>query len=477
MAGSDARPNIIVFMAEQQRADTLGCMGCAWMETPNVDRLASEGVVFTNAYAAAATCVSSRASLLSGLYPHSTGIYAFDRWTGAQNWTHVLGESGYQCVSIGKTHMAYGADGGFHDRIAELHNKVVTLTGRRARAEWHTHLATRGFAPPYDIHETIPDFYDRLGAVDWKLPEDLHPDFYVGDVAAAWIERRECDRPLFLHVGFLGPHDPYDPIPRYSEKYMSRDLPAPIGGEEEDVPDDLFVSIRRMENLESPTCIRMSRATPERLKRMRAHYYGNVTMVDEKVGLILDALERKGILENAVVIFTSDHGDCLGDHGLVYKGNMYDGAVRVPLVVWSPSRYAKGIRIDRIVQQMDVAPEVLRLAGCVAPASCEAVSLRPLLEGADDEPTREYVYAEEGRSGLRMAPDLVMMIRDQEWKLVHYVDRPYGQLFNMIEDPEEVHNLWGAPGHAGLRRRLERRLFDWLAAGRYRNRNLYASAR
>jgi len=200
-------------------------------------------------------------------------------------------------------------------------------------------------------------------------------------------------------------------------------------------------------------------------------------MIDEKIGGIIEALEQKGLLENAVIVFTSDHGDHLGDHGLVYKGNMYDAVVRIPLIVWSPSRYAGGRTIGQVVQQMDIAPVLLEWAGCTVPESMEAISLAPLLTGEAENYERTYVFAEEGTSSLRSAPDVLTMIRNQEWKLVHFTDRSYGQLFDLRSDPYELNNLWDAPQHEPVKRRLLDDLLGWLINIRYRNRNLYASLR
>ena len=356
-ATEEPRPNIIFIQTEQQRFDTIRAAGYEWMDTPWMDKLAQEGVMFTHAFAAAATCVSSRACLYTGMYAHTTGVYAFDPWTGQQNWMHLLKEAGYQCVSIGKTHMR-GTDGGFHQRLAELGNKyrpLHTEDGLSEYADWHKFLLMKGYAPPLDVHRKLPDFWDNLGAIEWPLPDECHPDFFVGDMAIRWIEHRRSERPLFLFIGFLGPHDLYDPIARYIPPYMARDLPQPVTSEEEKrtQPPDFVRHQQRYEQSDKVTSIRMSHATPERLKRMRAHYYANVTMIDEKIGGIVEALEQKGLLENAVIVFTSDHGDHLGDHGLVYKGNMYDAVVRVPLIVWSPSRYTGGRTIEQIVQQME----------------------------------------------------------------------------------------------------------------------------
>jgi len=183
-------------------------------------------------------------------------------------------------------------------------------------------------------------------------------------------------------------------------------------------------------------------------------------MIDEQVGKILSALDAKGYLENAVVIFTSDHGDALGDHGHSQKWTMYDVITRVPCVVWSPGRFAGGSQRDNLCSWMDLGPTVLELAGVDVPANFEAESLLPgLTEG--DWPGREYVFAEHARDGILQGTAYMSMVRSREWKLVHFVDSPEGQLFHLAEDPGEIRNLWDDPAHAGQKNELLRVLLDW----------------
>ena len=194
--------------------------------------------------------------------------------------------------------------------------------------------------------------------------------------------------------------------------------------------------------------------------RQRAYYLANVTMIDEKVGEIMEALESNGYLENSIVIFTSDHGDCLTDHGHSQKWTMYDQITRVPLIVWAPERFGGARRVESLCQQMDLGPTILELAGCEWDSSMEAVSMAPALQGEEWE-GRDFVYAEQARDGILTDCEFMTMVRDHQWKLVHFLDEDEGQLFDLVNDPDELKNLWDAPSSAGQKQRMLTELREW----------------
>jgi arylsulfatase A-like enzyme len=467
------RPNILFITAEQQRGDTLHCDGADWMRTPHLDRLAARSAIFTNAFCPAATCISSRAAFYTGLYPHSTGMYGFYRSSGRLHWTSRLAESGYHCVSIGKTHLPHA---GFQESIAEQHNKCATMLAG-APCEWYRTVQEAGYEPPFDLHETDPHFYDNLGAIVWPLPEELHPDIYVGDRTLDWLDRWDGDRPFYLHVGFLSPHDLYDPPQRFIDQYDDESIPMPSASAQEiqGIPDELFAEQRRDEGAHGITVIKASRATPERIRRMRKHYYASITMIDEKVGQILEKLCDKGLEGDTIVIYTSDHGDHLFDHGLYYKGELYDTIVRVPLLVSAPDAHQPGCRVDDLVSQLDTAQYILEKAG-VKRDDLDGLSLAPTVEAGEPH-RRRYAFAEEGATGLRPEPDLLAMIRSRSHKLIYFTGNRTGQLFDLSRDPGETSNLWHDPAQRPIRDELTAELLDWLYTGLYRHRDLFVEAR
>jgi arylsulfatase len=475
------RPNIIFISAEQQRGDTLHCNGADWMRTPNLDALGEESVLFRQAFSCAATCVSSRAAFYTALYPHNTGIYGFYRSSGRLHWLHRLREQGYHTVHIGKTHLPHD---GWDESIAELGNKYQRIPDE-GPCDWHKALYAAGYEPPLNLHETMPNYYDNLAAIEWPLPEELHPDVWVGDQVLKWLDGRDIDtgaggedaNPFYLHVGFLSPHDLYDPPRRFLDLYDGTDIPMPQVDEEElhSIPDELWAETRRDETRHGVTLVKASHATPERIRRMRKHYYALITLVDEKVGQILEAVRRKGLWDNTIVIYTSDHGDHLFDHNLYYKGELYDTIVNVPLLIRAPAAWEPGRRVTDLVSHVDVAQYILEKAG-VGADDLDGISLASVVEQGARH-TRQYAYAEEGATGLRPEPDLLAMIRSETHKLVYFAGGESGQLYDLIGDPQETRNLWGKEEARKVQSDLTAHLLDWLYRNQFKHRDLFIDAR
>jgi arylsulfatase A-like enzyme len=473
------RPNIILIITDQQRYDTIRALGYPYMDTPNLDRLVNEGVTFDNCFIAAPSCAPSRAALFTGYYPHTTGILKnADQWR--HSWVESLSDSGYYCVNVGKMHtFPYETPLGFHERYV-VENKDRYLEGRYYFDEWDKAMHARGLVKQQrELYRQRADYDQRLGAFEWELPEDMQSDFFVGDLATWWIETKpQPDGPLFLEIGFPGPHPPYDPIPRYAEAYMGRDLPLPSFTEDEIAGQPPAFQAMRAHNAEVDHDSISYTLTPseEQLHRQRAYYFANVTMIDEKIGQILDALERRGYLEDAVVIFTSDHGDALSDHGHSQKWTMYDIITRMPMIVWSPGRFAGGREVTALCQQMDIGPAILELAGVEVPSTFEAESLLPALRGKEWA-GREYVFAEHARDGILRETEFMTMVRSKGWKLVHFLGEEAGQLFDLARDPGEVHNLWDDPAYVEKKRELLDVLREWRIRSRYDTRDWSADWR
>ena len=472
-------PNIILIITDQQRWDTINALGTPWITTPTLDRLAREGTAFTHCYTTSPLCVSSRASLFSGCFPHMLNVYHnFDAWEPV--WVRTLAQAGYHCVNIGKMHInPYDAKGGFHQRFPVENKDRALFLEEAERAiydEWDKALNARGVTKPsrYTRFAKDPEGFKRaLGAFEWDLPEDLHSDNFIGDTALWWLDQRKSTDPLFLEIGFCGPHPPYDPVARYLDMYRNVDIPVPqvTRDDLDNQPPALQALRRTMETGNFDSIAWRSDAKQSDLLRLRRHYAANITMIDEKIAQILDALERRGYLQNSVIVFTSDHGDNLGDHGHIQKHNMYEGAVRVPLIVWSPSRVPGARVIDHLVQWMDVAPTLLEVAGVEVPGNWESRSLWPLIEHPDvARPERDAVYAELARDHIQSAAELMIMRRERRWKTVFYLGESYGELYDLERDPGEVTNLWNSTEHRDVRDAQVDQLLRWQVAGTLRSR-------
>lgn len=463
-----SKPNIILIITDQQRADTIHALGASWMKTPALDRLVREGFACTQCFVTSPVCVASRASLFTGMYPHTTAVFTnFHPWQ--PTWVSWLADAGYHCVNIGKMHInPYDAPGGFHQRFVVENKDRPLFLDEHDRAfydEWDKALHARKLVKPsrYTRYAADAEGYKRaLGAFVWDLPEDMHSDMFIGDHAIWWLEERKAANPLFLQIGFPGPHPPYDPVPRHLAQYAEADIPPPVGldADYERQPRAQAQLRDNMirDNYDSVAWQRRPKQAD--VLRMRRHYAANVSMIDEKVGQIMETLQRKGYLDNAIVVFTSDHGDALGDYGHSQKWTMYDCVEKVPLLIWAPGRVPAGGRSDALVQLMDVAPMLLEAASVPVPGNFEARSLWPVLDGSN-ETVRDVVYAELARDHIQTGAEYIIMRRDREWKLVYYLGELDGELYHLAADPRELCNLWNSAQHQEVRERLVREVLEW----------------
>ncbi|MFW5744543.1 MAG: sulfatase, partial [Spirochaetota bacterium] len=512
---------------------TIGTLGFDYMETPALDRLVREGVSFDRCYITAPSCVPSRCSLFQGYYPHTTGVYKNgDTWT--TSWVSDLAEAGYRCVNVGKMHtVPLGTPAGFHERYI-VENKDRFLEGRYYFDEWDKALRARGLVKQQrELYRRRDDYRERLGAFTWDLDEDMHSDVFVGEFAQWWLRTYPLEQPLFMEVGFPGPHPPYDPVPRWLDRYIDKDLPLREYTNEEIAaqPEPMLALRRHMMEVDHDSVVHLDAPTQEQRHYQRACYLANVSMIDEQVGGIMDTLASQGLLDDTVVVFASDHGDSLGDHGHSQKWNMYEETVHVPAIVWMGERarvelgpdarsgageptptggFEPGARVSSLVSLFDLGPTILDLAGVTPPPDMEAVSLLPLAGAAGrnatapgdradapsprgtgdavavsdatwDVPTtrpvfvkedgsRRYVFSEHGRDNILEGTAVMTMVRDERWKLVTYSGTDEGQLFDLDTDPDERTNLWSDPASARERRRLLDALHTWYRESLYQTR-------
>ena len=459
MAG---QPNIFFIVTDQQRYDTINALGFPFADTPHIDRLVREGVSFSNCHITAPSCASARASLFTGYFPHTTGILKnADTWR--RSWVQNLAESGYHCVNIGKMHTwPFDASCGFHERYV-VENKDRYLEGRYYFDEWDKALAARGLVKQQrELYRQYDNYQEALGAFTWDLCEEMHSDFFVGNFAQWWLRSKPVDKPLFMQIGFPGPHPPYDPVPRHLSKYENCELALqPVDPVELESQPPPFKAMREHNvRVDHDSVVHSLNPTEEQRIRQRRHYLANVTMIDEKLGELMDLLGENGYLDDSIVVFTSDHGDCLTDHGHSQKWTMYDQVVRVPMLVWSPGRFRGGRVVDELMQSMDVGVSLLELAGANVPNTIEAISVSPALLGNEWQ-GRDYVYAEQLTDGNYTEGPFMTMVRDRDWKLVHFLDEEYGQLFDLRSDPDETKNLWDDPSGADPKARLLSELREW----------------
>ena len=470
-------PNIILIITDQQRYDTINALGFPHMHTPHLDRLVQEGVSFDNCHITAPSCAPARASLFTGYYPHVTGIMRNgDRWR--HSWVEDLAAARYHCVNIGKMHTSpFETPMGFHERYV-VENKDRYLQGREYMDQWDKALETRGLVKQQRaLYRQRDDYRQRMGAFTWDLPPETQSDNFVGGLAQNWLRDHQTEQPLFLQIGFPGPHPPYDPTPAAAAEYIDRDLPLPQVTQADLAGQPPPFQRLRQHNTEvdHDSVVHLAQPSRLQLKRLRAYYAANVSMIDKQVGAIIEALDQRGALDNSIIIFTSDHGDCLGDHGHIQKWTMYDIITRVPAIFWAPGRFPAGQRRAELCQWMDIGPTILELAGIEPTPSMQAQSLLPALTGKPWR-GRELVFAEHPDDTVYGGP-LMTMVRSQRYKLVHFLGQSYGQLFDLNADPGEENNLWDAPALDAVKRDLLDALLNWRIASTEQTRSLFQNHR
>jgi arylsulfatase A-like enzyme len=451
-------PNALFILTDQQRPDTIGALGTPHARTPNLDRLAAAGLCSTGTYVQSTVCVPSRACILTSKYVHAHGVADNGRWIrdDETNWVHDFRRAGYHTAAIGKIHSSpvHHPCGFEHRWVAENKNHGVRAPGDHEKDDYDVFLRERGLVKP-SLHyrETVPDWHGQLGAVVWPLDEDLFYDSVVGAKAVDYLDRHDYARPLLLHVGFPGPHDPFDVPASDLEAYGHPEIPEPLGyeGEFDHKPSAQRQYMEMMEELRFPASIPLlTRGTPEKIRRMRRHYYANVMLIDRWVGRLLDKLDEKGQLGNTIVVFTSDHGEPLGDHGMIYKfGCHYEPVVRVPCL-WSGPGIPHRDPEPGLAETIDFGPTLLDLCGIASDQPFQGRSLRPLLERG--EPVRDAVFSEF---------DQRLMVREGDWKLVYYARDGEGELYDLAADPHELRNRFGDPSASEHRARLLARLLHW----------------
>jgi arylsulfatase A-like enzyme len=474
-----SRPHIFLVMTDQQRFDTIRALGAGHMRTPNLDRLVREGISFDNCFVNAPSCVPARASLFTGYSPHTTGVLRNgQRW--GRTWVERLAASGYHCVNVGKMHtIPYDAPAGFHERFV-VENKDRFFEGRWFADEWDKALKAQGVDKPSRAgYRALPDYRERLGAMDWPLAEHQHSDVFVAETAMWWLETRPMPEALFMQIGFPGPHPPYDPPADYIQPYLDNpDLPIPAvkASDIDGLPDGLKAKRQHDVEVDHDAISWSLDPSPAQLRRLRAHYDGNVTLIDRQVGRLMEVLEHKGYADNCVVIFMSDHGDNLGEHGLSQKWSMYDRVTRVPAIVWAPGRFSGNRRLDGRCQLLDFGPTNLELAGLAPPADFEALSLLPALRG-EDWPGRDRVFSEQAGDVAMADTRLITMIRTQTDKAVFFLGTDQGHYLDLVADPLEETNLWERPEHQGRIAELRKLLLEWKLDSNLRTMDRMAAAR
>jgi arylsulfatase len=463
-----ARPNILLICTDQQRFDMAGAYGNPAVSTPHLDRLAEQGVVFENCYVQNPVCAPSRASLMTGQYVSAHGLYAngVDMAPDRELFSRRLADAGYDCGLVGKFHLGSAfagrteprLDDGF--RVFRWAHDPYPGSSENAYHRW--------------LRSRHPSLYawalEERGRFD-TMPTEAHYSRWVGDETIDFLRSdRETAKPFFFVANFFDPHHGFGAPEEYLRRYDDVALP-PVATRPGELDGKPPIQAEASRESYGGHARGFTSYDEGELEEVRTAYYAMVSLVDDEVGRILDALDDEGLADDTIVVFTSDHGEMLGDHQLMLKGPfMYDCAVRVPLVVRWPGVATPGDRRGELVQWIDLAPTFLRAAGLEVPARMQGASLEGLIRGGDPG-WRDWAVCQYRDSGHPYDPPVhVTMLRRDRWKLVAHhgepaSDRPRtGELYDLDADPGELTNLWDDDAHRQVRADLQEMLVDVLVA-------------
>jgi len=487
---SKDKPNVLWICTDHQRYDTLGCYGNTFVRTPNIDRLAQKGVQFNYAYTQSPVCTPSRACFLTGRYPRTTRARQNGQMIPADERliTKIFAEQGYNCGLSGKLH------------LAPCHTDVCRTTEKRiddgysvfnwshhpmdfnkpksgwANNEYHAWLRQNG-----QVYQPKP--YNGSKHVQIGMPEPYHHTTWCVDRAVDFIQANTIhENPWFFSVNIFDPHHPFDPPEEYLERYidMLDEIPLPnyVVGE---LDDKSIYQQREYRNgaYNNDKRFVYDTMTDYDHKLLRAAFWAMVDLIDAQTGRLIDELERCGQLDNTIIIFTSDHGELLGDHGIHMKGpHFYDCCVRVPLIIsWKKEKknrekgegqggVLENIKSDALVELADIAPTLMEAIGLAPEAGMQGKSLWNLLNGnvPPDEHREdiicEYLNAMPNHSDPKA---FLTMLRDRQYKIICNHMSTDGELYDMLADPNETCNLWNNPEYSDVRFRLLKRLCDRIA--------------
>jgi arylsulfatase len=477
------RPNILWICSDQQRFDSLGCYGNPFVHTPNLDRLAAEGVRFSHAYCQSPVCTPSRASFLTGRYPRSTRTRQNGQNIPADEVlvTRLLANAGYTGGLAGKLHLAAAnpaaapvTEQRIDDGYAEFYwshtplpSKYTTTSAAGAESPWQGDAYTPWLRQKGRRYTRAP--FRGSSYVQTSVPAEDHQTTWCAEMAADFIERRAGDgTPWFFSVNPFDPHHPFDPPEEYLAPYLARldEIPLPnyLPGELESKPP--FQQIDHGQAYNTPGQYPYDEMSAADHRLLRAAYWAMCDLLDASVGQMLDALDRTGQRQNTLIIYMSDHGEMLGDHGIYLKGPyFYEPAIRVPLIIAGPGIIAGQVS-PALVELVDLAPTLLDAVGQERHPAMQGKSLWPLLTGsAPLAPHREDIYCEYYNAmPWHRGPEAhLTMVRNQRYKLVVAHGLHIGELYDLEADPAETINQWNNPDLAPIKSDLLLRLCDRMA--------------
>ncbi|HET8665578.1 MAG TPA: sulfatase-like hydrolase/transferase [Nocardioides sp.] len=432
----EPQPNLLFLMPDQMRWDAMSCVS-GWVDTPNLDRIAAEGVRFHHAYTNSPVCIPARAALVTGRYAHQTGVWGNSSGMlsySERTWMQSVRNAGYATSLFGKSHL-HRHEGDLRDREHVMHewgfDEVDEIGGPRAMTRVSCRL-TDLWREAGVFEAYMEDMESRFADKPWvvrpsPLPLELYPDVYVARRAGEHLRAYDGDRPWMCWVGFSGPHEPWDTPHPYAGTVDPASMPPPLRAEQ-GAADRPRGSLDRREQND---------LDPDEVAALRADYAAQMKLIDDQVGELLRVIEDRGELDRTVIVLASDHGEMNGDFDLLYKQNFLNPAARIPLVVRIPGGRS-GWVCDDPIELMDVGATLVELAGGEQLPTSQARSVA----------TRVLGGRKRGRKSALSEHAREVMVATREWKMaVNSWGAPY-LLYDLESDPDELRNLAGLPEYA-----------------------------
>jgi arylsulfatase A-like enzyme len=434
-------PNVLVFLTDDQRFDSLSAAGNRILKTPNMDRIANGGVRFGEAFCTNALCAPSRATMLTGMYSHAHGVMTNGDGPDVRNqpglrddqltFVHLLRQVGYRTAVVGKWHIP-SRPSGFDD--------WAILPGQGVYVD-----------PEMIVNGTRVKFRG-------------HVDDVVGDQALAMLRNRQKDRPFCLLCHFKSPHRAWIPAPQFEHAFDDVEIPEPatfndtLEGRPSAVRqhDMAIATMSDFQDRGVPASLPADERKRRNFQAMVKNIYRVLLSVDANVGRVLDYLDKEGLAENTVVFYASDNGFFHGEHGFFDKRLMYEPSIRVPMLWRYPGRFRAGlVESTHMALNVDVAPTILELCGVPVPLWMQGRSLAPLLDGRQVPWRDAFVYEYFEYPAVHCIRKN-RGVRTDRWKLIQYWEQPEEwELYDVKSDPNEVRNLAGAQEHAGQKQALQ----------------------
>ncbi|MFV0539950.1 MAG: arylsulfatase [Aestuariibaculum sp.] len=447
-----ARPHVILIMSDQQRGDAIGLVNSNVL-SPNIDKLAEDGVWFKNGYSTVPSCTPARSVLMTGLSPWHNGMLGYAQKTAVyrkHEMSQLLRDAGYYTCGIGKMHWTpQRYKRGFHELYLDESGRVEDPNFISDYRAWFKEQTNDSLDP--DV--TGIGWNENRGGI-YKLPENLHPTTWTGQKAVNFIKSYNHKEPLFLKVSFARPHSPYDPPKRYLDMYKDTPIAAPIKSDWSTPFKDYNSSKKGVKSSGVSSVSGYDIAFGDMGDAFAInsikHYYANITFIDDQVGEIIKTLKDKNMYDNAVIIFLSDHGDMLGDHYHWRKTYAYQGSANVPFILKYPLQkdaysVKNGTQMEQVVELRDVLPTFLDAAEASIPNDLDGKSLLNLVKQKNPE-WREYIDLEHAQ--VYDERNYWTGLTDGTWKYIFFPFDGSEQLFNLKNDPLEQQQLAGLDQYA-----------------------------